>query len=125
MSTQSSTYAIQPILCTADLERSRSFYVEVFGAEEHMRVPGDDGPFSVELRMGGAGLGLVAYGPGAEAPPGRVVVAVFVDDVDALLPLVEKAGGRVRGPADDMPWGQRVAHVTDPDGNLINLTQRL
>ncbi|MFG1618175.1 glyoxalase superfamily protein [Nonomuraea wenchangensis] len=125
MSTQSSTYAIQPIFCTADIERSRSFYVEVFGAEERMRVPGDDGPFSVELRIGDAGLGLVAYGPGVEVPPGRVIVAVFVPDVDELLPRVEAAGGKVRGPANDMPWGHRVAHVTDPDGNLINLTQQL
>ncbi|MED7928143.1 VOC family protein [Nonomuraea sp. LP-02] len=125
MSTQPSPYAIQPILCTADLERSRSFYVELFGAEERMSVPGDDGPFSVDLRIGGAGLGLVAYGPGAEVPPGRVIVAVFVPDVDELLPRVEPAGGKVGGPANDMPWGHRVAHITDPDGNLINLTQQL
>ncbi|MGW2145434.1 VOC family protein [Nonomuraea bangladeshensis] len=125
MSTQPSTYAIQPILCTADLERSKSFYAELFGAEEHMRVPGDDGPFSVELRFGDVRLGLLAYMPGVEVPPGRVIVAVFVPDVDKLLPLVEPAGGKVRGPANDMPWGHRVAHITDPDGNLINLTQQL
>ncbi|WP_245160258.1 hypothetical protein [Blastococcus sp. CT_GayMR20] len=29
------------------------------------------------------------------------------------------------GPADDMPWGQRVAHIKDPDGNVPNLTQQL
>jgi hypothetical protein len=22
-----------------------------------------------------------------------------------------------------MPWGQRVAHISDPDGNDVNLTQ--
>jgi uncharacterized glyoxalase superfamily protein PhnB len=31
----------------------------------------------------------------------------------------------VRGKAEDMPWGHRVAHVADPDGNPINLTQQL
>jgi predicted enzyme related to lactoylglutathione lyase len=48
-------------------------------------------------------------------------VSVTVDKVDALLDRVEPAGGRVRGPPNDMPWGQRVAHIVDPDGNTANL----
>ena len=24
-----------------------------------------------------------------------------------------------------MPWGQRIAHIKDPDGNAVNLTQQL
>jgi predicted enzyme related to lactoylglutathione lyase len=24
-----------------------------------------------------------------------------------------------------MPWGQRVAHILDPDGNTVNLTEPL
>ena len=36
---------------------------------------------------------------------------------------MEPAGGLVLGPPNDMPWGQRVAHIHDPDGNTINLTQ--
>jgi predicted enzyme related to lactoylglutathione lyase len=42
-----------------------------------------------------------------------------------LLPTVESAGGTVQGQPKDMPWGQRVAHVLDPDGNMLNLTTRL
>lgn len=33
------------------------------------------------------------------------------------------AGRSVRGGPNDMPWGQRVAHIQDPDGNPVNLTQ--
>lgn len=36
-----------------------------------------------------------------------------------------RAGGEVGGSAHDMAWGHRVAHVTDPDGSPINLTQQL
>jgi predicted enzyme related to lactoylglutathione lyase len=36
---------------------------------------------------------------------------------------VAALGGRVLGEANDMPWGQRVAHIQDPDGNTVNLTQ--
>lgn len=120
-----SEFSIQPILCTEDIGRLSSFYAEVFGAEEEMRVPGTKGPFFVTLRFGGAGLDLVDNKRGAKAAPGRVAVAVFVKNVDDLLPRVKPAGGKVRGPAKDMPWGHRVAHITDPDGNPINLTQRL
>lgn len=125
MSDHPSEFAIQPILSTRDIERLSSLYAEVFGAEEDMRVPGKKGPFFVTLRLGDAGLGLVDYKRGADAAPGRVTAAVFVENVDDLLPRVEPAGGKVLGPAKDMQWGHRVAHITDPDGNRVNLTQQL
>jgi uncharacterized glyoxalase superfamily protein PhnB len=31
------------------------------------------------------------------------------------------AGGRTEQAPADMPWGERVAQVRDPDGNLVNL----
>jgi predicted enzyme related to lactoylglutathione lyase len=45
--------------------------------------------------------------------------------VESLLEHVEVLGGRVLGPPNDMPWGQRVAHILDPDGNTVNLTEPL
>jgi predicted enzyme related to lactoylglutathione lyase len=120
-----SAFAIQPILRTNEVERLSSFYANLFGAEEDMRVPGSKGPFFVTLRLGDASLVVVAGKPGADAGPGRITVALFVENVDDLLPRVKPAGGKVRGKAKDMPWGHRVAHITDPDGNPINLTQQL
>lgn len=117
--------AIEPALSTGDLGRLVAFYTEVFGAEEVARVPGRKGPFFVTLGFDGASLTLVDHRPGAEAAPGRVVLAVFVENVDDLLSRVEAAGGTVHGKPRNMPWGHRVAHVDDPDGNPINLTQRL
>jgi predicted enzyme related to lactoylglutathione lyase len=38
---------------------------------------------------------------------------------------VESVGGTVPGQPNDMPWGQRVAHVLDPDGNMLNLSKWL
>ena len=54
-----------------------------------------------------------------------MLLSIEVPDVDALLPRVEGLGGEAPGPANDMPWGQRVAHIKDPDGNVVNLTQQL
>jgi predicted enzyme related to lactoylglutathione lyase len=57
--------------------------------------------------------------------PGRMLLSIEVPDVDALLPTVEDLGGESTSGANDMPWGQRVAHIKDPDGNVVNLTQTL
>lgn len=122
---QTSTFAIQPGFSTTDIARLSAFYTELFGAEEEVLANGKKGPFLVTLRFGDASLSLVDYKQGAKIPPGRVAVAVFVENVDALLPHVEPAGGTVLGPAKNMPWGHRVAHINDPDGNTINLTQQL
>ena len=57
--------------------------------------------------------------------PGRMLLSIEVPDVDGLVDQVGVHGGHVQGPSNDMPWGQRVAHITDPDGNVVNLTQTL
>ena len=42
--------------------------------------------------------------------------------LDEVLAQVEGLGGRVLAEPNDMPWGQRVAPVLEPDGNAVNLT---
>jgi predicted enzyme related to lactoylglutathione lyase len=116
--------SIQPILVTRDLERLSTFYRSLFDADETERVP-DEGPtFYVGLRIGDSDLGVVNDGEAPEGPQ-RMLLSFEVPDVDGLLPRVSALGGVVPGPSNDMPWGQRVAHVRDPDGNNVNLTQQL
>jgi len=116
---------ICPVIVTPDLDRLLAFYTSLFGAVETMRFP-EEGPlFYVGLRIGDSELGLAANADVALDGPGRLLLSIDVDDVDALLPRVEALGGRVAGPPNDMPWGQRVAHAADPDGNTVNLTQTL
>jgi predicted enzyme related to lactoylglutathione lyase len=116
--------SVLPMLISRDLERLVTFYRSLFGAEETERVPPEGPTFFLGLRIGESDLGVVSD---AEAPDGpqRMLLSIAVPDVDALLPRVTELGGRVRGPSNDMPWGQRVAHVQDPDGNTVNLTQQL
>ncbi|HEX2075590.1 MAG TPA: VOC family protein [Geodermatophilus sp.] len=115
--------SVTPIIVTADLERLARFYTGLTGAEESTRVPEDGPVFYLGLRMGDGELGIVSDASVAPGTPGRVLLSLEVDDVDARLAQVEALGGSVRGPANDMPWGQRVAHVQDPDGNAVNLTR--
>ncbi|MDG4863472.1 VOC family protein [Streptomyces sp. T-3] len=114
---------IQPVILTADQDVLLGFYTKLFGAEEIFRVPAEGPAFYVGLRIGDTDLGLVAKeDPGTGSAP-RILLSIGVDDVDATLGRVEALGGTVRGGANDMPWGQRVAHIQDPDGNAVNLTQ--
>ncbi|MGW1677688.1 VOC family protein [Saccharopolyspora sp. NPDC002376] len=117
--------AIQPIVITPDLDRLQGFYQALFGAQETARVP-DDGPtFFVALDIDGDRLELVNNRDVKVREPNRILLSFSVDNVDELLERVESAGGEVLGPANDMPWGQRVAHIKDPDGNAVNLTQQI
>jgi predicted enzyme related to lactoylglutathione lyase len=113
---------IQPILLTADLPRMLAFYRGLLDAEETVRQPPEGEPFYVGLRAGAAEFGLV-NDEKSPAAPGPVLLSIDVDDVHARLERVGPLGGTVLAPPNDMPWGQRVAHIQDPDGNAVNLTQ--
>src|SRR6478735_9042724 len=111
---------IRPVIVTADLDRLLSFYTELLGATEVMRFP-DDGPvFYVGLALGDSELGLSTDASVQPGSPGRMLLSIEVPDVDALLPRVQGLGGTATSGANDMPWGQRVAHIQDPDGNVVN-----
>ena len=112
---------VQPTLLTRDVDRLLRFYVGAAGAEPTDRRPPEGPVFYQGLRIGDTDLGIVAVDD-APAERGRVLLSIDVTDVDATLPRVEDLGGAVQGPPNDMPWGQRVAHVRDPDGNALNLT---
>jgi predicted enzyme related to lactoylglutathione lyase len=117
---------ITPMISTPDLPRLRDFYAGLLGATEFQRVPPEGDIFFLGLRVGDAELGLVSEAatvPGGDAQ--RLLLSVAVDDVDGLLDTVRRLGGTVLAPPTDMPWGQRVAHILDPDGNTVNLTKDL
>ncbi|WP_432103877.1 VOC family protein [Streptomyces sp. bgisy091] len=114
---------IQPVIITADQTPLVAFYTNLFGAEEIFRVPAEGPPFYLGLRIGDTDLGLVTKKiPEAVGAP-RMLLSIAVDDVDETLGRVTTLGGSVSDGPNDMPWGQRVAHIKDPDGNPVNLTQ--
>jgi predicted enzyme related to lactoylglutathione lyase len=119
---------VQPVIVTPTLPLLLAFYKALLGAVEISRVPGEGPAFYVGLQIGNAELGIVTDGEADIAAPQRILLNVNVGDlgvgsVEGLLEHVEVLGGRVLGPPNDMPWGQRVAHILDPDGNTVNLTE--
>lgn len=116
---------IQPIITTHDLDRLLGFYTALLGAVETFRVPEEGQTFYVGLRIGDSELGLVADADVETGTAQRILLSVDVADVDDVLERVEPLGGHTLGPPNDMPWGQRVAHIEDPDGNALNLTHSI
>jgi lactoylglutathione lyase len=115
-----------PVIYARDVGRAVSFY-ERLGFEKHYQFPPDGEPGYAGLRRGDANLGIVhesspqeMIGKSMGSGP-RFDFFVYVDDVDASLESMREAGVPVLRAAEDMPWGERVAFVSDPDGNPVTL----
>jgi predicted enzyme related to lactoylglutathione lyase len=119
---------LQPVIVTPSMPLLLEFYKALLGAVEISRMPEEGPAFYARLQIGHAELGVVADEDALAGSPQRILLNVNVadlqvGDVESLLEHVEALGGRVLGPPSDMPWGQRVAHIQDPDGNTVNLTE--
>jgi uncharacterized glyoxalase superfamily protein PhnB len=113
-------------------ERAVAFYRDAFGAVEVDRIPVPDGRLmSVRLRIGAAMLHLADEFPemGVLAPPSiggtPVVLALAVDDAEAVFAAAVAAGAQVREPVSDAFWGDRHAQVEDPFGHRWNIDQHI
>ena len=110
-----------PILSTPDLERALRFYRDLLGMAVTHRFDGPDGePAYVGLHLGASQLGI-GRDSIVELPAGRRPIAlwVYADDCDAAIERMRAAAVEIVEEPVDQPWGERVARVHDPDGNLV------
>ncbi len=113
-----------PLIFAERVEVTAEFY-ELLGFTRQSRNPPEGEPTYIGLRRGSTELAVVSADWSVTQcgiPPGpgpRFEMFVLVDDLDTTLKQL--TDGRVpllRAPAD-MPWGERIAHVLDPDGNPV------
>jgi lactoylglutathione lyase len=122
---------VLPMLSTENLERAVGFYKELLGGVETYRFPPGDKPAFIALKLGESELGLGAIGsapplhgqPQRPAQGHRIELCVYVDDVDAAIARMRAGGVPILLEPTEQPWGERVAYVADPDGNLVMLTR--
>ena len=114
-----------PIITTRDLDEALRFYRDLLGATVSYEFPGPDGePAYVGLELGEAHLGI---GRDPDAPPepsARFSLWAYAEDCDAAVDRLRSAGVEIVEEPADQPWGERVARVRDPDGNLVLIGQR-
>lgn len=114
-----------PVIYTKDVPRLIAFY-QLLGFAVTFRFPPDDDQGYASLSRDGSDLGIV----NADFPRDQIGVElgdrprfemfVYVDGIDDFVPRLDAP---VLKQPTDMPWGERIAYVTDPDGNPVVLAQ--
>lgn len=108
-----------PILRTTDLSRLVEFYEQAFGASVAYRFEQDGVDVYVAVAVGGGQIGI-----GLEPDVSRgdaIALWLYADDADAAYRSAIDADAASVSEPEDMPWGERVGQVRDPDGNLLYL----
>ena len=119
------------VLCVQDLNGCTTFYRDTLQLPYQGGEPDtlamfrlQDGLSLILLSPAGAAdvLGTaVQVIPGAGGPRGYMATAVT--DVDSAYEELKARGVTFVQPPTDKPWGLRMAHFTDPEGNLWEITQ--
>lgn len=103
-------------IATSDIAAAKRFYQDVLGLDLLMDM-GWIATYGSEERMQVQVSFMAQGGSGTPVPD----LSIEVDDVDAALAGMKKAGFAVEyGPADE-PWGVRRFYVRDPFGRLVNI----
>lgn len=111
-------------LMTSDVKGAKAFYGELLGWGMQVINPG--GMDYTLVKLGDQEIGgIMAIPDEAAGMPSRWGAYVTVDNVDALLPRVEKLGGKVCVPPHDIPDVGRFAVIQDPQGAMLSLISYL
>jgi PhnB protein len=119
---------IVPYLLVSDGAAAIDFLVRALGAEEKMRVPGEEGRAVMHAEIVvGKGLVMLAEPPDARGydladasrslPVGIMVQIETPAEVDRLYGQALAAGGRSDIEPRNEPWGARFAGIIDPSGH--------
>lgn len=112
-----------PRLVVTDAARAIDFYVAAFGAKETERHAGPDGKIvHAAVQLGDFVVAVKDEDGGDPAPTSLggspVILALQVDDPDAVGAAMERAGATVVYPIQDWEYGRRGGRLADPFGHL-------
>jgi len=106
-------------LCVSNLEKAAKFYEEILGLERKYEYSS-----YVGFECGGVEIGLTPkLSEGQKILPVSPSVEFLVDDVDKVSRELKKKGVKFIKELHEEPWGGKKATFTDPDGNLLEITQ--
>ena len=109
-------YPINTYLAVVNVSATIDFLERAFGFSRGVVLPETDGQIRyAEMRHGDSVVMLIRKGDTATPTAGTPALYTYVPDVDGAAVRARQAGAGV-AEAQDMPWGDRTAVVTDPDG---------
>jgi len=107
-------------LMTSDVQGAKAFYSALLGWG--MQDVNIDGMGYTLVKLGEEEIGgIMAMPEDAVGKPPSWGAYVTVSDVDALLVQVEKLGGKIFVPAQNIPDVGRFAVIQDPQGAVLSL----
>lgn len=116
---------VTPGITVRDANRAITFYQQIFGAKELMRMPLPDGKLAhAEIKIGNSIIMLGDENPewGNRSPESiggtPVVLHIYVDDVDTVARRAVEAGAKLLIPVADQFYGDRAGRIQDPFGHI-------
>jgi PhnB protein len=117
-------HTVTPYLCCKDAAAAIEFYKKAFGATELMRMGDPSGKIGhAEIQIGDSHVMLADEFPemGFLSPQSvggsPVMMHLYVEDVDAIVPKAVAAGAKVTRPVADQFYGDRGGQLQDPFGH--------
>src|ERR1700685_393827 len=118
-------HAVTPVLVVDGAARAIEFYRTAFGATARTRMTGPGGKIvHAEVAIGDSVVMVVDafpewgdFGP-TSAFRSPIRLALYVDDVDAVVKRAVAAGAKVLIPVADQFYGDRSGRLSDPFGHL-------
>jgi hypothetical protein len=108
------------IIVTSRMKELAQFYQEGL----QLNPPQAQGDDHLGFPIAGTYLGLDQVKDAEFKYPGAVSIWFRVDDIEATFARFKELGAKVKYPPTKKPWGDTLAALYDPDGNLIGLAQR-
>ena len=123
---------LTPNLVVRNVEDSLKFYSEILGLEKAISVP-DQSPYvfasvgngSVEIFFNDQNTVAAEYPKLAATIGGSLTLYMEVNDLQAVLDRVQKAGAKIAMPLTEQFYGMREFAFEDGDGYTITVAQRM
>jgi lactoylglutathione lyase len=117
-------------LFVADVDRSVAFYRDTLGFQfdKPVKNKGTEG-LSGKLKIGiydRMWLSKLFGDRYLQTVSGNTfLLSMTVDDLDTTYKHLQSLDAKITGEPTIMPWGQRLMFLEDPDGNLLEIVQKI
>ena len=112
-------------ISVTDQDKALDFYVNVLGFEKALDAPmGPDMRFLSVVPTGAVTQLVLAHTSwGGPISTENTGISFTTPDIDETYRTYSGRGVKFSGPPEDMPWGQKGAWFSDPDGNQFFLVE--
>ncbi|HVL85512.1 MAG TPA: VOC family protein [Pseudonocardia sp.] len=119
---------LYPRLVVDGADAALAFYAHAFGAHTVERFTDQDGRVVHAMAAAGPARFAVKDADGYDPAPREggvpVILALYLDDPDAVAARMVDGGATVVFPVADQPYGERGGRLRDPFGHLWMLARR-